>query len=1204
MDDFINWDNALPSMGVGQNSQLGLTVEGEHLTDLDLVLANVDGDDFSFWALEHYENSNMPAIDPTIVDTAMDMNSDEPFTPFEESFVIPDVPCTHCQTGGYQCKRICEGKYKGYCTSCVALRCGCSFGRSPVTLVPTDSAFPYNPWPVMGDHPDAITQEDMDLQKLNSASSDNVAGLASALDAEDTAASGAVATPKIGARLSRESVKILKNWLSTHHKHPYPNEEEKQMLQRQTGLNKTQITNWLANARRRRKIIAPRSTSPGVRSFSSSIDIPQRRGTPAAFEQMNPLQRWQISPPENEPASVTAIARAVTASTTTLSSGLNSPFSINFTDDGSGRSLCAVSSVSSINTSHSSGGSAFSHRSRGSFESLGSMNRGRRRRRRKAPGKGSSDKAILPGPPKAFQCTFCTETFRTKHDWQRHEKSLHLSLERWVCAPNGARAFNPENGHISCVFCGEANPDEAHIESHNHSACQERTLGERTFYRKDHLRQHLKLVHGVKFVNWSMEQWKVATPEIRSRCGFCNMVLDSWTIRVDHLAEHFKTGNTMADWKGDWGFDEPVLDMVENSIPPYLIHDERNSPYPYEATQGHVETARNAFELIKNELMFFASNHGEKKGRMPSDDELQLEACRIVFGSEVLSKKGMSSTPSWLRDLLVSSDELALQARLAPIRSPTDSSQAQLKINGKDNIFEEDPMERELHEFVKARSLLGLTAMDSELQVEACRIISRMEESSNHPCDDVANFLLRLIYSSPNWLAGFRQRAGLPRSEDVGDEATRSKDKSKIDSTIHNYSRLESELAEYVRNQRAMGNEPDDADLQKQARLIIYEFDDGWNQTAADNVVWLNAFKQRHLSSLSHSATSLTSPSAPLTLDPAGAGTSSLSCVGILGDSRSGSLNSGGGSSSSLGGLNSGGRSGRMGTKIDGVLYNDSNCYRRLTRELRRYVASTMSPNNPNCHIPSDQELQHQARWILYDDDDPWNQTACDNEEWLRRFKRDVGILTDPSLPGLLEDIQWNKNRGSIGLTPYNTIPDFSGALSSMISPLHTTSTSGNTSPASNTNSNNLLSASMSIPEDTTKCSPLQVFGRSNELVQPLVFCSHELESGLADYVTTEVALLGAEAFPTDEALRAQARLIEKMERTSADDVVLLGKFKEMLRVRLGLPQNQSQSQSPTPGQELVQELSAPTPAAAAAGGGGGGSRDLAEDAMLGNFEF
>ncbi len=379
--------------------------------------------------------------------------------------------------------------------------------------------------------------------------------------------------PKIGARFSRESVRILKNWLSTHNRHPYPNEEEKEMLQKQTGLNKTQITNWLANARRRGKIVAPRSTSPGVRSFSNAIDIPQRRGTPS-LEYMNPLQRWQNSPPEHEPASVTAIVRAVTASSTTLASGLNSPYSsMNLTDDGSSKSLCAGSSASSLGTSQSSAGSfpsVYSHGSRGSFGSFGSsMNRGRRRRRRKATTKGPEEKTPLIAPLKTFQCTFCTETFRTTPDWQRHEKSLHLSLERWVCAPDGPRAVNPD-GQLSCIFCGEANPDDAHCESHNHSACQERSLEERTFYRKDHLRQHLKLVHGVKFINWSMEPWKVASPEIRSRCGFCGIVMDSWTIRVDHLAEHFKTGYSMADWKGDWGFEEPVLEMVENSIPPCM----------------------------------------------------------------------------------------------------------------------------------------------------------------------------------------------------------------------------------------------------------------------------------------------------------------------------------------------------------------------------------------------------------------------------------------------------------------------------------------------------------------------------------------------------------------------------------------------------------------------------------------------------------
>jgi hypothetical protein len=174
----------------------------------------------------------------------------------------------------------------------------------------------------------------------------------------------------------------------------------------------------------------------------------------------------------------------------------------------------------------------------------------------------------MRAPVRTYQCTFCTETFKTKHDWQRHEKSLHLSLERWICSPDGPTKFSVEWNRLSCVYCGLPNPTPEHAEEHNHSSCAERSLEERTFYRKDHLRQHLNLVHDVKFQNWSMDSWKVATPAIRSRCGFCGIIMDSWSIRVEHLAEHFKGGKSMADWKGDWGFEEQVLGIVENGMPP------------------------------------------------------------------------------------------------------------------------------------------------------------------------------------------------------------------------------------------------------------------------------------------------------------------------------------------------------------------------------------------------------------------------------------------------------------------------------------------------------------------------------------------------------------------------------------------------------------------------------------------------------------
>ena len=361
-----------------------------------------------------------------------------------------------------------------------------------------------------------------------------------------------------------------------------------------------------------------------------------------------------------------------------------------------------------------------------------------------------------------------------------------------------------------------------------------------------------------------------------------------------------------------------------------------------------------------------------------------MEGCRIIFASETLSLQGIATQVSWLRDLIMSSDELMRKARFGPLRGATENRMASLKINGKDNLFEQCPMEYQLHEFSQNKRLLGLTPMDYELQEEACRIVGRVEEVSTHPSvcvphklydcglcdfqhllndiqDNVANWLLRIITSSTNWLAGFRRRAHLPSIDDIKDELVRSTDPTVVDSNIHTYTRLERELADYAKLQRSMGVEPTDEDLQRQARIIIYEFDDGWNQTAADNLSWLEAFKARHppdgvsppqwtSPSFSMQKTNPSTQDTPFTstvatdspLAPVGAG--SNACLDAALDQNQDL------------------------SVLTSFVLNDANCYRRLSRELGRWAAATMSPNNPNSHVPTDAELQHQARWILYDE--------------------------------------------------------------------------------------------------------------------------------------------------------------------------------------------------------------------------------------------
>lgn len=622
MDEFFDFQNAAHPLDVESHSydmDLSFADAGMNEESLDGIQLFSSMDEEQQWL----DLQNAMADNKS--------NDFADFPRWINGMVVPDQSCAYCRRMKLHCKLLKEGLRGGSCTSCVALARSCSLTHPPHTegsvqkddahrcIPKTTSAsraaaddvvvcdgndWCADPRPVSciscrlgglecvcsrvdgrlsactncvsSSFPCNLAEHDMTMEDINvglatpsleldPSRSNSDTNLVSLSSSENLVTPPENAT-KAGPRFSKESLRVLRGWLSTHASHPYPTDDQKENLRRQTGLSKTQIVNWLANARRRGKVRAPRSTSPSVKNnYANAMDIP-RKATPA-LQNMNPLERWKNSPPEHEAASVTAIAKAVTSSTF----GPSSPRSSHVHSDES-RSLWNVSSTSSLGTSETSGrsfASAFSHKSQGSFGSFGSFEstaiRGRRRRRKAAP--KTVKVASMTTPARAFQCTFCTETFKTKHDWQRHEKSLHLSLERWVCCPDGPVQHN-NNGIPQCVFCGDSNPSADHAELHNHSNCADRGLEERTFYRKDHLRQHLHLVHDVKFQAHSMEQWKVATPEIRSRCGFCGLLLSSWSMRTDHLAEHFKAGDSMAKWKGDWGFDQEVLDIVENGIPP------------------------------------------------------------------------------------------------------------------------------------------------------------------------------------------------------------------------------------------------------------------------------------------------------------------------------------------------------------------------------------------------------------------------------------------------------------------------------------------------------------------------------------------------------------------------------------------------------------------------------------------------------------
>ncbi|KAH8725794.1 hypothetical protein GQ44DRAFT_615131 [Phaeosphaeriaceae sp. PMI808] len=726
-----------------------------------------------------------------------------------------------------------------------------------------------------------------------------------------------ITRPKLGSRFSREVIRVLKNWLAAHQQHPYPKDDDMMLLQQRTGLNQAQLANWFANARRRGKVQSDRPASPQVQNtLATPIEITQRPGTPAfrqASRSKNPMQRWVDSPPEHEPADVCAIARAM-ASNSTKKSYVSGVRGIDLVENAPWRSPYAISSASSAGTSHSSEQSA--HHSSGSQSSL-RVRRPARRKRASRRRRIETDPVTDPNMP--YQCTFCTETFKTKYDWQRHEKSLHLPFEQWVCALHGSRAPKSETTELCCVFCGKVAPDEAHIEGHHYTSCQERTLDERTFHRKDHLVQHLRLVHNAKFEGWSMKNWMIPMPDIKSRCGFCGLEIATWTERTDHLADHFKIGATMADWKGDWGFDDAIVRMVESAVPPYFIDYERNTLVPLRASDPPWGSPPNAYELLKIEIEFFIQKYVDTHEKLPTNDAIQLEACRVIFSAEASANVDLYATSSvygdsWLRDLIMSSPELTRKARFGPIRTSSESRHSSLRINGKDHLFEQCPLETQLRVFVIGHHLAGTPLEDGQLQTEMCDIVRDMEKSSTTPSDMFANWVVKGIYSGPEWLSGFKLRAG---------------------------------VAEVI----ALPELP--------PNIISQEVMNEWGSVTHHSLSFLS-----NTQDLSH-----TGPAAT-TLPYTSAGEDTMAPL----------------TRTTIFDVNG---------QPNILLPDDTNFFRIFEVDIRRWVAATMSPKNPNCHVPSDEEIQHQARWIMYNGDDPWNQTPADYAEWLWRFKRDVGIVSE-----------------------------------------------------------------------------------------------------------------------------------------------------------------------------------------------------------------
>lgn len=449
-------------------------------------------------------------------------------------------------------------------------------------------------------------------------------------------------------RLSTTAVQTLVSWFEQHQAYPYPTKKEKNQLRHETGLEVSQISNWFTNARRR-KMIAGEPT-PEANHTDNTL--------------LSPLQRWQNSPPESEPAAASDILKALEDIPYTSDASITypAPPEALSSNSSSASFVVGVPSISSYEHSHSSGSDiSFSRSNQISQRPPTPLITTRsRRRRRKPPPPNEALSKRKSNARRPFQCTFCSDTFNTKYDWQRHEKALHLPVDRWICAPQGGLA--EVNGTNVCVFCQAPDADSTHLETHDYLACRERLAEQRTFARKDHLRQHLRLTHNVDY-HPTMDQWRDSLTHLNSRCGFCNAKFHTWQERVDHVADHFKKGADMIQWKGCWGFDPGIIKLVENAMPAYLVGHERLTMDPWKTTDAlatggdevlpaimDVPNALNRYVNLRRDLIAYIREQSAA-GNHPTDEMVQDKARHIAYGSNDPFDQTYADNPKWIATL-------------------------------------------------------------------------------------------------------------------------------------------------------------------------------------------------------------------------------------------------------------------------------------------------------------------------------------------------------------------------------------------------------------------------------------------------------------------------------------------------------------------------------------------------------------------------
>lgn len=294
-------------------------------------------------------------------------------------------------------------------------------------------------------------------------------------------------------------VSILNTWLEGHLDDPYPSREEKQEFMEKTSLDRKQIDTWFCNVRKRHPALSSH-LSPSVSNGSESSLQYDDRGRGSEYSPSS----WRESSCDSVQTTFSTISEC----------------------------LLYGASKRGRKRRYSTGVSAVLHSKRSKALSSG------------APGEKQYPR---------FQCTLCGINLSSK-SWKRHEETKHLPQVVWTCMATGPviETIDAVTGQLkrTCGFCFD-DVERDCLRLHRIQECLSRPSEQRTFFRKEHLRQHFRNFHPAAKLNDEVaERWK-SRPSYSSwvwQCGFCGETLTDWNARARHISRHFLDGLTMESW--------------------------------------------------------------------------------------------------------------------------------------------------------------------------------------------------------------------------------------------------------------------------------------------------------------------------------------------------------------------------------------------------------------------------------------------------------------------------------------------------------------------------------------------------------------------------------------------------------------------------------------------------------------------------------